>query len=85
MVKLFACVVVTASLLVGCAGTTVRRIQAKDPGQSTGTPNGDVEDDAAEGIKYYETAPFLLVYSDGKGSSPNPTPSPAHWPTRPPM
>lgn len=43
-----------ALLLSGCAGFKV--VDAP-------TPN-----DTAQGIRYYEPAPFLLVYSDGKGN-----------------
>lgn len=43
------------ALLAGCAGTTVR-------------PVGDTAtEERAKGIRYYESAPFLLVYTDGKG------------------
>ena len=51
-----------ALLLGGCAGTIVQPIRY---GDSAGAPG--IADDAAGGIRYYETAPFLLVYSDGKG------------------
>jgi len=46
-------------LLSACAGTQVRPIAA--------TAEGADPDGAADGIRYYEPAPFLLVYSDGKG------------------
>jgi hypothetical protein len=48
--------------LTGCAGTTVARISNPDLGIQ-----GKFADDKAQGIRYYESAPFLLVYSDGKG------------------
>jgi hypothetical protein len=48
-----------AAFLSGCAGTTDRPIAAAD---GAGNP-----DEKADGIRYYESAPFLLVYSDGKG------------------
>jgi hypothetical protein len=44
----------TVSLLSACAGTTY----------TTAASGGE---DDAEGIRYYDSAPFLLVYSDGKG------------------
>ena len=40
--------------LAGCAGTSFRPVSAK----------GDAKD---TGIRYYESAPFLLVYSNGRG------------------
>jgi hypothetical protein len=46
----------------GCAGTNVSRISNPDYGVG-----GKYSDDQADGIRYYESAPFLLVYSDGKG------------------
>lgn len=47
--------IMAAGLLAGCAGTTVR------PAGTTAL------DDKVNGIRYYESAPFLLVYTDGKG------------------
>jgi hypothetical protein len=44
------------TLLVGCAGYSARPL------------NGSVDNANAQGIRYYEPAPFLLVYSDGKGN-----------------
>lgn len=44
------------TLLSGCAGYTSRPV------------NSNHEDSTAQGIRYYEPAPFLLVYSDGKGN-----------------
>lgn len=44
-----------ASVLAGCAGTSVETIA--DP----------AADKEARGIRFYETAPFVLVTSDGKG------------------
>lgn len=49
-------VVISALLVVGCAGVTVKPINSIDNPDST-----------ANGIRYYEAAPFLLVYPDGKG------------------
>ena len=46
--------IVASLCLVNCAGTTVRPITAD-------------ADSSADGIRYYEAAPFLLVYTDGKG------------------
>lgn len=43
-----------ALLLSGCAGFKV--------------VDAPTSNDTAEGIRYYEPAPFLLVYSDGKGN-----------------
>jgi hypothetical protein len=42
-------------LATSCAGTTFRRIASES------------DDLTADGIRYYESAPFLLVYTDGKG------------------
>lgn len=44
------------ALLAACAGTVVKPVS---------TP---AQDAATNGIRYYEAAPFLLVYSDGKGN-----------------
>jgi hypothetical protein len=60
LIGLLACL--AASGITGCAGTTVARISDKQ--FETG---GKYSDDDAKGIRYYESAPFLLVYSDGKG------------------
>jgi hypothetical protein len=52
---------VLALLLGGCAGTKVASVT---------TPYGvagKYDDSQADGIRYYESAPFLLVYTDGKG------------------
>lgn len=48
--------------ITGCAGTNVSRISSPQYGVG-----GKYTDDQADGIRYYESAPFLLVYSDGKG------------------
>ncbi len=48
-------ILLAAGLLAGCAGTTVLPASTKD------------QEASAKGIRYYESAPFLLVYSDGKG------------------
>lgn len=56
---LFGGMVVTC--LESCAGTettTIRLYGSGDP---------KAEDIAADGIRYYEHVPYLLVYSDGKG------------------
>lgn len=48
--------IVMLVLLTGCAGYSV-------------TPINDVDSDAkADGVRYYEPALFLLVYSDGRGN-----------------
>lgn len=47
-------VFVVTALAAGCAGTVVRPISA-------------AEDATADGIRYYESAPFLLVSTDGRG------------------
>jgi len=49
--------------LCGCAGTNVSRISNENYKVA-----GKYNDEQADGIRYYESAPFLLVYSDGKGS-----------------
>ncbi len=41
--------------IVGCAGYTARPVA------------NAAEDAAADGIRYYEMAPYLLIYADGKG------------------
>lgn len=48
--------------LVGCAGTNVSSIADPELGVA-----GKYSDEEADGIRYYESAPFLLVYTDGKG------------------
>ncbi|GGC93423.1 hypothetical protein [Undibacterium terreum] len=45
--------------LAGCAGLEVTPIP---PGEA-----GKTEDEKATGFRYYETSPFLLIYTDGKG------------------
>jgi hypothetical protein len=45
-------------LLAGCAGLTATALPSKD---------NELTDDNANGFRYYETSPFLLVYTDGKG------------------
>jgi hypothetical protein len=52
----------TLVLIAGCAGTDVSRVTNDAYGEL-----GKVSDTDANGIRYYESAPFLLVYSDGKG------------------
>jgi len=41
--------------VVGCAGIRFDTIES------------DADDEKADGIRYYEAKPFLLIYSDGKG------------------
>jgi hypothetical protein len=50
-------ILLSIALFAGCAGTTVK---------PAGTPD---QDRTANGIRYYEAAPFLLVYTDGKGGA----------------
>ncbi len=45
----------TALLLSGCSGTTVRAIGPDHPESKN------------RGFRYYESSPYLLVYSDGNG------------------
>jgi hypothetical protein len=47
--------VLLAGALFACAGLDVKPIR-----------NG-AEDESARGFRYYQPAPFLLIYSDGKG------------------
>lgn len=44
-----------AAMLTGCAGLEMKDISS------------DVDDSAALGFRYYDTSPFLLVYTDSKG------------------
>lgn len=37
-------------------------------GYSVVDDNGKTDNDASQGIRYYEPAPYLLVYTDGKGN-----------------
>lgn len=41
--------------LAGCAGLEMKDVKTA------------VDEQAAEGFRYYDTSPFLLVYTDGKG------------------
>jgi hypothetical protein len=41
--------------LVGCAGLEMRNIASEE------------DDKSAQGFRYYDTSPFLLVYTDSKG------------------
>lgn len=53
------------SLLAGCAGTTYGTIpNSGNPAQADAEAAADA---AADGIRYYDAAPFVLVYTDGKG------------------
>lgn len=54
--RLTTTLVVMAALLTGCAGYTAGPIL------------NNKQDAKADGVRYYEIAPFLLVYSDGKGN-----------------
>lgn len=68
-------------LLAGCAGTTVYKVKydcAPSDGASQSqlkvacskplsTVSDGVDDTTVDGIRYYESSPYLLVYSDGKG------------------
>jgi hypothetical protein len=58
----FAAGMTACLLLAGCAGTKVARVS--NPAYNV---TGKYSDEDANGIRYYESAPFLLVYSDGKG------------------
>lgn len=58
----FAAGMTACLLLSGCAGTKVARVS--NPAYNAPGKYSDAE---ANGIRYYESAPFLLVYSDGKG------------------
>jgi hypothetical protein len=60
------CIGAFALMLSACAGTTVSRIEYPGIDQLPSLP-ADKNDNDATGIRYYESAPFLLVYSDGKG------------------
>jgi len=60
-----------AILLTGCAGVSHKPIPYT---QISGTTSADAAikanasaDEKAKGIRYYQTSPYLLVYSDGKG------------------
>jgi hypothetical protein len=53
---------VAISGISGCAGLNV------DPIDSTNGASGGLDDRSANGIRYYEPAYFLLVYSDAAGS-----------------
>ncbi len=46
---------IAAICLAGCAGLEMKDIKTDD------------DDKSAEGFRYYDTSPFLLVYTDGKG------------------
>lgn len=47
--------VLAAACLAGCAGLEMKDIKTDD------------DDKSAEGFRYYDTSPFLLVYTDAKG------------------
>src|SRR5687767_1988988 len=53
---------VLCALLIGCAGNTVKTLPYI--AQPTAAK---AEDAKVDGIRYYEEAPFILVYSDSKG------------------
>ncbi len=48
--------------LAGCAGTETYRVS-----NEALKIDGKMDDSQADGIRYYESAPFILVYSDGTG------------------
>lgn len=54
--KLALLVGVSVAVATGCAGITTKPL-SKDPSKAASDP----------GIRYVQDAPFLLVYSDGKG------------------
>jgi hypothetical protein len=54
--------VAALAALSGCAGTTVETVAIPE----LNAP-GKLSEEQADGIRYYEAAPFLLVYTDGKG------------------
>lgn len=56
--KLKMAAIISAGFLTGCAGYTAKPLTLGDQKQ----------DDRSDGIRYYEVAPYLLVYSDGKGN-----------------
>lgn len=47
--------IAACSGVAGCAGTEYHTVQAT------------ASDDSTDGIRYYDPAPFVLVYTDGKG------------------
>jgi hypothetical protein len=54
--------VLTAACVSGCAGVHFKTIPSYP--NATAAQTADTK---ADGIRYYEQAPFLLVYTDGKG------------------
>jgi hypothetical protein len=54
--KTRAVVAAVAFLVSGCAGYSAIPV------------NNNEQDAKSDGVRYYEVAPFLLVYSDGKGN-----------------
>jgi hypothetical protein len=54
--------------LASCAGVTYKTIRTYGTGDpKTVLAQANAADDAADGIRYYEQVPYLIVYSDGKG------------------
>jgi hypothetical protein len=53
-------------ITVGCAGVTYQAVADPPPAGQTRDPKL-LYDDTCNGFRYYQSAPFLLVYSDGKG------------------
>jgi hypothetical protein len=52
--------------VVGCAGVTYQPV-SDPPAAGVKRQQGVLYDDTCNGFRYYQSAPFLLVYSDGKG------------------
>lgn len=51
---------------LGCAGVTYQPVSDPPPAGQERKP-GVLYDDTCNGFRYYQSAPYLLVYSDGKG------------------
>jgi hypothetical protein len=67
-----SCALLLVSLCSGCASVSHSRIPYKpipdDPNLATvAIKENETADRQADGIRYYEASPYLLVYSDGKG------------------
>lgn len=63
MYKNLSTAVVLASGAVGCAGVHYRELPYHAADE---TPQVRAANDTGNGIRYYESAPYLLVYSDGR-------------------
>jgi hypothetical protein len=61
-----AWIFVIPAFLIGCAGLDVRPVS--DAANPHSANSADPDDSKANGIRYYEPAYFLIVYSDGAGS-----------------